>query len=89
MVTCRLVKGYLLHLKRASFTCQKGIFYNAKGALLEGERWSLKKEEDFSLQKMGNVFFRTYMFYRYIRIALWYDVYLCSVLGSFIVSRTH
>lgn len=26
---------------------------------------------------------------RYIRIALWYDVYLCSVLGSFIVSRTH
>ena len=45
--------------------------------------------EDFSLQKMGNVFLRTYMFYRYIRIALWYDVYLCSVLGSFIVSRTH
>ena|GEM_PF-1102909 len=70
MVTCRLVKGHLLHLKRASFTCQKGIFYNAKGALLEGERWSLKKEEDFSLQKVGNVFFRTYMFYRYIRIAL-------------------
>jgi hypothetical protein len=29
---------------------------------LEGERWSLKKEEDFSLQKVGNVFFRTYMF---------------------------
>ena len=57
MVTGRLVKGHLLHLKRASFTCQKGIFYNAKGALLEGERWSLKKEEDFSLQKVGNVFF--------------------------------
>ncbi len=88
MVTCGLVKGHLLHLKRASLTCQKGVLYNAKGAILEGERWSLKDDEDFSLQKMGNVFFRTYMFYRYIRIALWYDVYLCSVLSSFIVSRT-
>ena len=62
MVTKRVVKGHLLHFKRASFTTQKGTFYNAKGALLEGERWSLKKEEDFSLQKVGNVFFRTYMF---------------------------
>ena len=88
MIADSILKGALLKFKRAPFACQKGIFYNAKGALLTCERWSLKKQEDFSLQKVGNVFFRTYMFYRYIRIALWYDVYLCSVLGSFIVSRT-
>ena len=29
-----VAKGRLLHLKRASFTSQKGTFYNAKGRLL-------------------------------------------------------
>ena len=44
MVTKRVVKGHLLHFKRASFTTQKGTFYNAKDALLEGERWSFKNQ---------------------------------------------
>jgi len=44
MVIKRLVKGHLLHFKRASFTTQKGTFYNAKDALLEGERWSFKNQ---------------------------------------------
>jgi len=30
-----LLKGRLLHIKRAPFTMQKGIFYNAKDALLK------------------------------------------------------
>gem|GEM_PF-483673 len=33
-VTNRLVKGALLHCKRAPFTHQKGMFCNAKGHLL-------------------------------------------------------
>ena len=33
----RLVKDALLRCKRASFTLQKGIFCNAKGALLQCE----------------------------------------------------
>jgi len=28
-----VVKGRLLHIKRAAFTMQKGIFYNAKDTL--------------------------------------------------------
>ena len=42
MVTKRLVKGHLLHFKRASFALQKGTFYYAKGHLLEGERRPFK-----------------------------------------------
>ena len=30
-----IVKGRFLHIKRAPFTMQKGIFYNAKDALLK------------------------------------------------------
>ena len=29
-----IVKGHLLHVKRASFTMQKGVFYTAKEHLL-------------------------------------------------------
>jgi len=29
-----IVKGHLLHFKRASFTMQKGVFYTAKEHLL-------------------------------------------------------
>ena len=35
MVINRLVKGHLLPCKRASFALQKGVFYNAKGHLLQ------------------------------------------------------
>ena len=38
MVTDRLVKDTLLPFKRCPFARQKGIFYNAKGALLECKR---------------------------------------------------
>ena len=39
-----VAKGHLLHIKRAPFTKQKGIFYNAKDALL-------KFNKEFILQK--------------------------------------
>ena len=29
-----IVKGHLLHIKRACFAMQKGVFYNAKGRVL-------------------------------------------------------
>jgi len=38
------IKDALLHRKRASFTLQKGIFYIAKGALLESKRASIRKQ---------------------------------------------
>ena len=37
-VTIRQSKAYKTPRKRAPFTLQKGIFYNAKGRLLHGER---------------------------------------------------
>jgi len=54
-VTNRLVKGRLLHCKRASFTHQKGMFYNAKEHLLESKRWSLKKQKGFYFTKENNL----------------------------------
>ena len=45
------VKGRLLHIKRASFTHQKGTFYNAKDALL-------KSNKEFILQKEFVTLFR-------------------------------
>ena len=35
-------KEHLLHIKRASFTPQKGMFYIAKDALLECKRYSIQ-----------------------------------------------
>ncbi|GEM_PF-1124664 len=47
-----VVKGRLLHIKRAPFTMQKGIFYNAKDALLKINKESfLQKEEYLCLRK--------------------------------------
>jgi len=43
-VTFTKSDGYKEACKRASFALQKGTFYNAKGALLEGERWSFKNQ---------------------------------------------
>ena len=45
------VKGRLSHIKRASFTMQKGTFYNAKDALL-------KSNKEFILQKEFIALFR-------------------------------
>ena len=47
-----VVKGRLLHIKRAPFNTQKGIFYNAKDALLKTNKESfLQKEEYLCLRK--------------------------------------
>ena len=35
MIADSILKGALLKFKRAPFACQKGIFYNAKGRLLQ------------------------------------------------------
>lgn len=43
MVTDRLAKGHVLRCKRAPFTTQKGIFYNAKDALLKRKRCPIEK----------------------------------------------
>ena len=51
MVTKRLVKEHVLPCKRASFTTQKGIFYIAKGALLECKRRPSEKRMGFFLTK--------------------------------------
>ena len=51
MVTKRLVKEHVLPCKRASFTTQKGIFYIAKGALLECKRRPIKNERVNSFTK--------------------------------------
>ena len=44
MVTNTLLKGALLHCKKASFTPQKGTFYHVKGHLLQCKRPSIKKQ---------------------------------------------
>ena len=46
-----IVKDALLQCKRASFTPQKGIFRNAKGALLECKRRPIKNERVNSFTK--------------------------------------
>jgi len=42
-----IAKGRLLHLKRAPFTTQKGIFCNAKDALLKNN-WEITLHETSS-----------------------------------------
>ena len=39
-----IVKGHVLHCKRASFTRQKGTFYIAKGHLLQHKRRPFKNQ---------------------------------------------
>ena len=41
MLTKAKIKGALLQFKRACFAMQKGIFYNAKGHLLQRKRASI------------------------------------------------
>ena len=41
MITKAKIKGALLQFKRAPFTCQKGMFCNAKGHLLQRKRASI------------------------------------------------
>ena len=50
-VTSTLSSNYKLAYKRASFTLQKGIFYHAKGHLLECKRRPFKNQQGIYLTK--------------------------------------
>ena len=44
MIADSILKGALLKFKRAPFACQKGIFYNAKGRLLQRKKAPIENE---------------------------------------------
>jgi hypothetical protein len=44
MIADSILKGALLNFKRAPFACQKGIFYNAKGRLLQHKKAPIENE---------------------------------------------
>ena len=44
MIADSILKGALLKFKRAPFACQKGIFYNAKGRLLQHKKAPIENE---------------------------------------------
>ena len=49
-----IAKGRLLHLKRAPFTTQKGIFCNAKDHLLKSN-WEITLQETPSIPFSHNI----------------------------------
>ena len=62
MVIKTEIKDALLHRKRASFTLQKGIFYIAKGALLECKRRPIKNERGINFTKEDYALPQPYMY---------------------------
>ena len=44
MIADSILKGALLNFKRAPFACQKGIFYIAKGRLLQRKKAPIENE---------------------------------------------
>ena len=68
MVTNTLLKGALLHCKRASFTPQKGTFYHVKGHLLQCKRPSIKKQLGITLQQGGIIRSPFYLFFYSTRL---------------------